>query len=208
MRNPVTELEQLSIWEVAHRWVGVDPDSTDPNNLPLDVRDRLRAIVIAIGGTLNVYDREGNETAYHPSDLPLIARLLGEGKAHSELGAARQDRVYRKEVLDRLYLLRDEVAMWCLRSGIQLPPFWLQDWDRASWERIRPDYGPSLAEIEAKERGPLSSDKAEKAESSEPTLTEADLSAAHRESATKSSARSARTRKPPQAQFHSVPVGG
>jgi len=37
-------IDHLSVWEVAHRWHGYDPNSTDPQALPLIVQDSLRTI--------------------------------------------------------------------------------------------------------------------------------------------------------------------
>lgn len=42
MLHPV--IDHLSVWEVAHRWHGYDPNSTDPRALPLTVQDSLRTI--------------------------------------------------------------------------------------------------------------------------------------------------------------------
>jgi hypothetical protein len=38
------DTDHLSVWEVAHRWHGFDPNTTDPNALPLAVQDTLRTI--------------------------------------------------------------------------------------------------------------------------------------------------------------------
>ena len=40
-------LDYLSVWEVAHRWSGYDPDQTNPKSLPSKVEDILRRIMIA-----------------------------------------------------------------------------------------------------------------------------------------------------------------
>src|SRR5882724_1314072 len=40
----LTNFVALSVWEVAHRWHGMDPNTSDPKNLPLPVQDTLRAL--------------------------------------------------------------------------------------------------------------------------------------------------------------------
>jgi hypothetical protein len=37
-------IDHLSVWEVAHRWHSYDPNSTDPQALPLIVQDSLRTV--------------------------------------------------------------------------------------------------------------------------------------------------------------------
>lgn len=38
----------LSIWEIAHRWRDVNPDKTDPADIPLNVQDTIRYICRAV----------------------------------------------------------------------------------------------------------------------------------------------------------------
>lgn len=38
------DFDHLSIWEIAHRWHDVDPNTSDPQALPLPVQDLLRVI--------------------------------------------------------------------------------------------------------------------------------------------------------------------
>ncbi|WP_273427150.1 hypothetical protein [Marinobacter sp.] len=38
------DFDHLSIWEIAHRWYNVDPNTSDPAALPLPVQDLLRVI--------------------------------------------------------------------------------------------------------------------------------------------------------------------
>lgn len=46
----------LSIWEVAHRWHGVDPNKTSPSDLPINVQDTLRYLCHAVlNGELTLY---------------------------------------------------------------------------------------------------------------------------------------------------------
>lgn len=37
--------DYLSIWEVAHRWGGLDPDATDQENLPNDIRYYIHKMI-------------------------------------------------------------------------------------------------------------------------------------------------------------------
>lgn len=58
MLHPV--MDHLSIWEVAHRWHGYDPNTTDPEALPLIVQDSLRTITrMQFTHELSVCSRKG-----------------------------------------------------------------------------------------------------------------------------------------------------
>ena len=57
----------LSIWEVAHRWHNVDPNHTDPQNLPFEVQDALRFLAKAVlSGKMPLLDEvfTANQTEY------------------------------------------------------------------------------------------------------------------------------------------------
>ncbi|WP_288373369.1 hypothetical protein [uncultured Marinobacter sp.] len=41
-----SDIDHLSIWEVAHRWHDQDPNNSDPSALPLPVQDMLRTITL------------------------------------------------------------------------------------------------------------------------------------------------------------------
>lgn len=53
-------IDHLSVWEVAHRWHGFDPNTTDPQALPLAVQDTLRTITrMQFGHKLTVCNKRG-----------------------------------------------------------------------------------------------------------------------------------------------------
>jgi hypothetical protein len=52
--------DNLSIWEVAHRWHDADPNTSDPLNLPLPVQDSLRTLTKALAqDDLHVLNEHG-----------------------------------------------------------------------------------------------------------------------------------------------------
>jgi hypothetical protein len=54
------DTDHLSVWEVAHRWHGFDPNTTDPKALPLAVQDTLRTITrMQFGHELTVCNKRG-----------------------------------------------------------------------------------------------------------------------------------------------------
>src|SRR5450759_5065132 len=47
----------LSIWEIAHRWRDVNPDKSDPTDLPLNVQDTIRYICRGVlDGKLSLFE--------------------------------------------------------------------------------------------------------------------------------------------------------
>lgn len=54
------DTDHLSVWEVAHRWHGFDPNTTDPKALPLAVQDTLRTITrLQFNHELTVCNKRG-----------------------------------------------------------------------------------------------------------------------------------------------------
>ena len=55
----------LSIWEIAHRWYDVDPNTSDPKSLPLPVQDLLRVITnMQVRHFLPVLKKSGVQLKY------------------------------------------------------------------------------------------------------------------------------------------------
>jgi hypothetical protein len=49
------EIDCLNIWEIAHRWEGVDPNEENPEGPPAKVRARLRDLTYAAAKGLRCY---------------------------------------------------------------------------------------------------------------------------------------------------------
>ena len=56
---PLRKIEFLSIWEIGHRWEGVDPESVPTQRFPAPVRDRLRQLSNATRSVINAYNPHG-----------------------------------------------------------------------------------------------------------------------------------------------------
>lgn len=117
--------DNLSLWEVAHRWHDIDPNKTDPFNLPLVVQDTLRYLCgAALNGEISLFtsdtidasDGRGNyfrKVRYHTID---------------ELPPALQScvfaREYEKSVLDDLLISRHNLFERSIRGNAKFPDFW------------------------------------------------------------------------------------
>ena len=63
-------IDHLSVWEIAHRWNGEDPNLTDPARLPLPVQDTLRAIAHDLAySSISVCNARGIQ-AKNPDECP------------------------------------------------------------------------------------------------------------------------------------------
>lgn len=123
----------LSIWEVAHRWRNVNPDKSDPTDLPLNIQDTIRYICRgALNGNLylfylvteeilpsdNSHGFTSQVRAYHVNEFPFD---LSESLS----------RKYDKAMLDAYFVEAENLFDYCLhdqRTGtittVDFPSCW------------------------------------------------------------------------------------
>lgn len=115
-------VQDLSVWEIAHRWAGFDPSGLPRLRLPLAVRDNCRILVDAIlNGEINsltlriekwnVEDGIDNQKyfiRYYMDDV--YACIWGKKFNRTLLKQARIDRF--------------EMKQWCELHSIPPPEFW------------------------------------------------------------------------------------
>jgi hypothetical protein len=117
--------DHLSLWEVAHRWHGVDPNKTDASDLPLAVQDALRYlcgavlsgdVALYISGAIDASDGNGNyfrEIRYFEvEELP------------PALQSCAFARKYDKPVLDDYLISRHNLFERSIWKQGQFPDFW------------------------------------------------------------------------------------
>ena len=112
---------ELSVWEIAHRWAGLDPDRVRLR-LPLEVRDNARILVDAIfNSELDCFNLQMRKWA--PVDgedmKPYFIRYYLE-EIH-ELIAGKS---FNKKLMKWAVIDRSELHLWCDRHEIPLPEFW------------------------------------------------------------------------------------
>lgn len=137
----LNHIEELSVWEVSHRYWGYNPDETAPKCLPLDVQDLAREMLLSNG--LGFYDEEGNEflDVYIAFDI-----------AYPRLGRIKKQvaqRVFNKALLDRIFVEKDDFAKWIIDNrrlagvDLELPKFWFSPHDIEYFEE---EYGEKYTE--------------------------------------------------------------
>lgn len=117
--------EFLSLWALAHAWEGLDPDSTDPRDIPASIQSHLDMLMLA----------------FFRKDFPIRRasgyRLIGHHFLHVLFGLDREfdqlwDNLSRKkpldkEFLDKLYVMRSDILRWCEKEYRDPPPCWMPD---------------------------------------------------------------------------------
>lgn len=122
----------LSIWEIAHRWRDVNPDTTDPANLPLNVQDTIRYICRGVlDGQIALFDMivmasdEKNGSAFRSEIRPHYV---------NELPSEIEDCLYRKydkAVLNAYFIEGENLSCHCIddqcrdgNSFVDYPTCW------------------------------------------------------------------------------------
>lgn len=112
--------DHLTVWEIAFRWAGYDPDRTWWR-IPLAVRDNLRTLSEAIAGDeitcLNLFDRH----EVGDRDIPQMFTLESHYDAMRDCIAGTR---YERKFLKFAFVERWAFLVWCQRRNIPLPEFW------------------------------------------------------------------------------------
>lgn len=135
----------LSVWEIAHRWHGIDPNTTDPKNLPLNVQDTLRMLCQAllqqeipacdqIGVDFVIRSTAPRLPQWQAEATPLeraagyeafILQCTSEQRsAVTGLERCSRERIYEREKLDSVYVSEGGIQQFCAFYGRSLPAFW------------------------------------------------------------------------------------
>ncbi|MGH8403837.1 MAG: hypothetical protein ACRESO_10630, partial [Gammaproteobacteria bacterium] len=144
-RQGLSLFTALSVWEIAHRWHGVDPNTTDPNNLPLRVQDTLRTLSLALlTQEIPASDPSGLDFGLR-SDGPRYDHWLAHAspmerargyeaviadhtREHHEavagLEVCTEQRRYDRAKLDSVFISMMGIQRFCEQEYVPLPEFW------------------------------------------------------------------------------------
>jgi hypothetical protein len=111
---------KLSVWEIAHRWYGEDPDKTrTAAELLLDVKDMLRNLCGAVWREeLISMLLRSNESDYGARPKTRVSEF------DDELTACCHDGVIDVEFLRFLKVDRAYLNIWCKEKDVAFPEFW------------------------------------------------------------------------------------
>lgn len=116
----------LSIWEIAHRWHDVSPDTTDPTNVPLNVQDSIRFICRGVlDGRLGLCEMVVMDSASAINRSGACSSIIQ--CPLKELPSALEDCLYRKydkSTLDSIFVDGDNLFRHCIKLECDFPSFW------------------------------------------------------------------------------------
>ncbi len=127
--------EELSIWELSHRWAGYDPERF-VFTYPVDVKDNFKLLMYAILSG-EVYC-ETLSLAKRPHDSkadPAYYIRTHIDDVYDCIGGLR----YKKKLLKWALIGRDDFKEWCERRSIPLPEFWFPPGWKYEFEE--PEFG-------------------------------------------------------------------
>lgn len=113
--------EFKSIWEIAHRWEGYDPENSDPRNLPDSVIHRIENISWAFFRRIFPLREFSGRRILDERDL---LSLLIFNWSRNRLIRCIERKTYPKKFLGGLYVLRPDLLKWCVEEFIDPPEFW------------------------------------------------------------------------------------
>lgn len=115
--------DYLSIWEVAHRWAEFDPDSTDPNNLPEEIRYFIHKMIEGyLGEELKLRKSNG----YRAVRDPLTFLIWNLNPYLNYLWSCLNEDDFNKRKLSGFYVRRREILNLCKLEEIDPPAFWVK----------------------------------------------------------------------------------
>ncbi|MEZ5489205.1 MAG: hypothetical protein R3F50_02685 [Gammaproteobacteria bacterium] len=127
--------DSLSIWDIAHRWAGYDPDSYRIK-LPLLAKDYARLLVKAVlNGEVFC---ETLTLAKRPSDSKADPRFYIRTHLDDVYACIHGVR-YNRKLLQWASISRQEFQEWCESMAIPLPEFWFPPGWKYSFEM--PEFG-------------------------------------------------------------------
>lgn len=114
--------DELSVWEIAFRWAGCDPDNIWLR-FPLPVRDNFRMLIDAIlNGHLDSYTLNSRKWNPNTDDEGTQQFFI-----HYHLDAVEDcawGRSFDRKLLKWARIERWAMQQWCERRGVPLPEFW------------------------------------------------------------------------------------
>lgn len=109
-----------TIWSLAHKWIGFDPDTTYPENLPPEVLLYIQRIAAAVFREQLPARNKKRAIFIDDSTLSFIIDLPHFRK----LKAFIFNGVLDKNYLNSIYVKRANVIDWCLKEYLEVPNFW------------------------------------------------------------------------------------
>jgi hypothetical protein len=113
--------DYLSIWEVSHRWLDIDPNSTDESDLPEELQYLIQKIV---EGYWNSHLRLRRKNGRRIPRESLMIFFWNFNFWQKALERCLFDNEYKKSNLDNFLVNRSELFRLCENEDLDPPEFW------------------------------------------------------------------------------------
>lgn len=110
-----------TVWGLAHAWAEKDGKESDPANLPLEVRENIFRILVAIRNKI-ITARTKRRLILVDDDS--FMDFLYELPHYRRINRCLKDDLFDKDYLDSLHVWRPEVLGWCENHRLPIPPIW------------------------------------------------------------------------------------
>lgn len=115
--------DYLSIWEIGHRWAGFDPDATDPNDLPEQVRYLIHKL---IEGYLSDDLKLRRASGYRIPRENQLFFIWNLNFWLNQLWRCLTKNVFDKNRLSGCFVRRSELLKMCVKEDVDPPAFWIK----------------------------------------------------------------------------------
>lgn len=117
------EKDYLNIWEIGHRWAEFDPNSTDSENLPQEIRYFIHKLIEGyFSGDLKLRRQSGYGV---PRDTPHIL-FWNINIWFKQMWKCLNNDKFDKTQLSNLFVRRRELLELCKKEDVEPPIFWVK----------------------------------------------------------------------------------
>lgn len=109
-----------TVWQLAHNWVNVDPENSDPNALSVELRQAIHRLLVAIANR-DISARTKNIVILNNDD---VITVLFDARHRRKISKCLTDNKFDKTHLDSIYVKRNEVLDWCAKAYLDPPSSW------------------------------------------------------------------------------------
>lgn len=126
MKNnvPLKGIEYESIWNVAHKWAGIEPDTTQEQ---LDEKVRIRTHQITRGVMFTHLSLRRADNLLVMNSKNLFVNMIIDWTVFWTIRNVYFKDQINPEFLKLYYISRTELLKWCQEQFLALPEFWLED---------------------------------------------------------------------------------
>ena len=121
IKTTIQLMDFLSIWEIGLRWSNCDIET---NNISSTAKEKLRDIIHASSNTLNLYNID--EDMVLDYYIPFVNIEIPNKLRRRVTQLARKNE-YPKELLNSVFISKDEFFKWALILDVALPEFWFSE---------------------------------------------------------------------------------